>query len=146
MNYGDTYKLFSNRDKAALCLQHTETEKAKYPTITIELAPITQSIPAWEVKTSLQLTRVELTAFCRTALGLIPSCEGNYHGAQKNKGFAFHNNGDKGCYVRVSEAGQTKSISLNPTERIELRAFVIARLATAWKMNVVDVLALLRYP
>lgn len=144
-NFGETYKEFSKRDGSALCIQYTTTENAHYPTITVELAPFNKAAD-WSKKIAVQLTKKELTAFVKTSLCLLPSCEGSYHGENRNKGFTLHNNNEKGMILRVSEAGNFLQISLSPEDRVEIRAFVIARLAAAWKMSVVDVVSIIRYP
>lgn len=143
--FGETFKLFSKRDKSALCIQYTQTERDNYPTITIELAPFNGKAD-WNQKKSLQLTRMELTAFCKTALGIIASCEGSYHGGARNKGFSLFFHSDKGMVLNVTEKGRLSTIGISVDERTEIRAFVVARLATAWKMSVVDVMSLIRYP
>lgn len=143
-SFGESFKVYNNHQRVVAQVQYTDTRKDSYPSITIELAPLAGTDANWQDKSSVQLTRYELTLFTRVLFGLAPLAEGAYHGTNRNKGFRLQHNGPDGASLMVSEGGEVQQIMFNPQERTELSAFVIRRLAMGWQMTVADVLALLR--
>lgn len=143
-SFGESFKVYNNHQRVVAQFQFTDTQKDSYPSITIELAPLAGTDANWQAKSSVQLTRYELTLFTRVLFGLAPLAEGAYHGTNRNKGFRLQHNGPDGASLTVSEGGQVQQIMFNPQERLEVGSFVIRRLAMGWQMAVADVLALLR--
>lgn len=107
-DFGESIKFYSDgqRDpvkRTGLNVQYTMT-KANYPTVSIEVAPISmpRSSPNWEKKITVQLTKGELNAVCGVLFGLRKEATGSYHGDANNKSFAVYNNGKSGVALIVS--------------------------------------------
>jgi hypothetical protein len=148
--FGESKKYFSDRHpdeekRTAINVQYTNTRSGN-PTISVEIVKIVKPgiAPDWKAKTTVQLTPGELTAFCSVLFGLRKEMSGAYHGEARNKSIAVYNNGQKGVGIVISEAGRQLQHFMAPDGRLELAVFAVRRLSNAWKVEVSDVIALLR--
>ena len=149
-DFGESIKFYSDGQqdpvkRTGLNAQYTMT-KANYPTVSIEVAPISKprSSPNWEKKITVQLTKGELNAVCGVLFGLRKEAAGSYHGDANNKSFAVYNNGKAGVALIVSQRGEQLHHFLSADDRMEVAVFFIRRLAEAWKVSSSDAIALLR--
>lgn len=99
--------------------------KATYPTVSIEVAPISmpRSSPNWE-KNNGTADQGELNAVCGVLFGLRKEATGSYHGDANNKSFALYNNGKSGVALIVSQRGEQLHHFLSADDRMEAAVFL----------------------
>ncbi|WP_026959813.1 hypothetical protein [Aliagarivorans taiwanensis] len=141
--FGEHLKFFNDDASATVQFQYVASKQGKL-TLQLQIAPLRNGNADYNVLAPLQLTTEELHHVCACVCGIRTKASGAFHGEQRSKGFQLHNNNCKGMWLTQNQRGQSLSYGLTPSERTELMAFSLRRLAMAWHVSVSDVMAILR--
>ncbi|MGU5677922.1 hypothetical protein ACV1C4_22850 [Aeromonas hydrophila] len=121
--YGKAFKVYRQDLSMAATFQAVKAS-AGYPTVRLELAPMSGSNANWENKWGINISFKELHAVASVLTGHKKTCSGSFHGEEKNHSYEFSNTG-VGVKLVIHFAGHGRSITLNGNDSFWLSTLVI---------------------